>query len=360
MPRELVSVVIPTYNRARLLPVAVQSALGQTHPDVEVLVADDGSTDGTRELVAGTWAGDARVRYLHQPNAGVAAARNLALRAAQGDFVALLDSDDSWFPWKLELQLACLRAFPLAGMVWTDMDSYRPDHTLLTPRYLRHMYSAWKDYDADTLFQDSRALREVVPGLAREVGQSRVYAGDIFSPMITGNLVHTSTVVLRRTVLERVGGFDESLRMAGEDYDFHLRTCREVPVAFADVPTIRYQRGGSDQLTRPEYAAHRARNFLTTVNRALASEGSRISLPPGKLDEVMSEAHEWLAGASLDMGDHATARAEYRRALRQHPFRIGLLLRLGLTLMPVRAADRARRFYRAVKARLPLSKSTGP
>src|SRR5437764_10734914 len=94
----LVSVVIPSYNRAYIVGQAIESALQQTHRPVEVLVADDGSTDDTRRVVEGY---GPPVRYFYQPNAGVSAARNLGLRHARGEFIALLDSDDRWLPWKV-------------------------------------------------------------------------------------------------------------------------------------------------------------------------------------------------------------------------------------------------------------------
>src|SRR6185436_10196720 len=112
MQAPLVSVVVPTYNRAYCLARTIDSALGQTHPSVEVIVVDDGSVDETAEMVAARYGSDARVRLIRQANAGVSAARNTGLRVARGDYVALLDSDDVWEPWKLELQVACMRARP--------------------------------------------------------------------------------------------------------------------------------------------------------------------------------------------------------------------------------------------------------
>ena len=110
MSKDLVSVIIPTYNRAMRCKTAVESVLSQTHENVEVIVIDDGSRDNTREVICGM---DGRVRYIYQSNAGVSAARNRGLEEATGDYIAFLDSDDSWLPWKLEAQLSTLRAFPL-------------------------------------------------------------------------------------------------------------------------------------------------------------------------------------------------------------------------------------------------------
>ncbi|MDH5741281.1 MAG: glycosyltransferase, partial [Nitrospira sp.] len=119
----LVSVVVPTYNRAYCLQRCVNSVLEQSYPHVEVLLVDDGSQDGTEDLVKSRYGGDDRVRYVFQANRGVAAARNRGFSLAQGEFVALLDSDDVWKPWKLELQVAVMAHLPEVGMVWTDMEA---------------------------------------------------------------------------------------------------------------------------------------------------------------------------------------------------------------------------------------------
>jgi len=96
---DLVSVIIPTYNRAMGCKAAVESVLSQTHGNVEVIVVDDGSRDNTREVISGM---DDRVKYIYQANAGVSAARNTGLGAATEKYIAFLDSDDSWLPRKVE------------------------------------------------------------------------------------------------------------------------------------------------------------------------------------------------------------------------------------------------------------------
>src|SRR5689334_11510109 len=123
----MLSVIIPTFNRVRCLARAIDSALTQSYRDLEVIVIDDGSTDQTPELMACRYGRDARVLYLRQENAGVSSARNAGMACAQGEYIALLDSDDCWKPWKSELQIRCLQALPEAGMVWTDMEAIGSD-----------------------------------------------------------------------------------------------------------------------------------------------------------------------------------------------------------------------------------------
>ena len=116
----LVSIVIPAFNCARTIAETLGSAQGQTHAELDIIVVDDGSTDGTAEIVARHAAADPRIRYLRQANSGVAAARNHGIAEARGPYVALLDADDLWHPTKIAAQL---RRFeergPATALVYT-------------------------------------------------------------------------------------------------------------------------------------------------------------------------------------------------------------------------------------------------
>src|ERR1044071_9777835 len=170
MNGDLVSVVIPSYNRAYCIATTVDSTLAQTHKNLEVLIIDDGSKDETRDLVEARYRDEPRVRYIPQANAGVSAARNHGLRLARGQYVALLDSDDIWLPWKVEAQLRCLEAFPTAGMIWTDMDAIGPDGQLKYRRYLTRMYTSYRRFTREQLFRESRPMSSIDAGLATALG----------------------------------------------------------------------------------------------------------------------------------------------------------------------------------------------
>jgi glycosyltransferase involved in cell wall biosynthesis len=352
MTRDLVSVIIPSYNRAYCIATTVDSVLAQTHGNLEILVIDDGSKDTTRELIAERYGREPRVRYIHQANAGVSAARNHGLKRATGDYLALLDSDDIWLPWKLEAQLRCLAALPSAGMIWTDMDAIGPDGEISHRRFLTTMYSSYQRFSRDQLFREARPLSAIDGRLAAALGDPRVFLGDIFSPMITGNLVHTSTVVLRRARFEHVREFDVDLRHSGEDYDFHLRTCREGDVAYLDAPSILYQRGRDDQLTHRKYTVHMAENFLKTVTKALARDRARVTLPEAMLDEVMAEAHAWIGEQRLEIGDSGQARHHLGTSLKLRPWQPRIAALLGAAILPRQVAHPLRASYRAIKQRL--------
>lgn len=314
--RDLVSVIIPTLNRASSVSLAIDSVVAQTYRNWEIIVVDDGSTDDTAAVVAARSAPDTRIRYVYQCNAGVSAARNRGIAMAQGDYVAFLDSDDAWEPWKLELQLRCLLFCPHIGMIWTDMAAVDAGGEVVNPSYLKTMYSAYRRFGEKDLFTRVCPLREIDPDLARRFPDNRLFTGDIFSQMVTGNLVHTSTVVLTRERLNRVGGFDEKLMVSGEDFDFHLRTCREGMVGFVDVASTRYQIGRPDQLTHRSHAVDMSRNFLSTIEPVIRRDRERIRLPERILRGTLAYAHRWLGEELLIAGSVSEARKRLLASLR--------------------------------------------
>jgi glycosyltransferase involved in cell wall biosynthesis len=335
MSNALVSVIIPTYNRAHLVGRAIDSALAQTHTNVELIVVDDGSIDGTYDSLKRQYATEPRVVCVRQENKGVAGARNAGIRVARGRYVAFLDSDDTWKPWKLELQLSCLDCFPEAGMIWTDMEGIDPDGRLVSSRFLRTMYRASYRWfpTSESLFLRSELLAALIPSIPGLASGARVYVGDIASQMLVGNLVHTSTVLLRRERLECVGEFDESLKPIGEDFDFHLRTCQAGPVAFADVSSIQYRVGAADQLTS-EHQVPLAKNFLKILEPALKQPQRGNALPASMVASVQAEAHAWLGRELLARGDRVGARKHLAQSLRYRTFAPPALLLFILSCCP--------------------------
>ncbi len=179
----LVSVVIPTYNYGRYLPEAIDSVLGQTLADREIIVIDDGSTDDTGEIVRGY--GD-RVIYLTQENTGLATTRNRGCAVARGEYLAFLDADDVWLLDKLEVQVRALERNPDAGMVCGSMNR---------------------------IDVDGRPLPGPKPSIP---------PGETTLEMLERGTALPSTWIVRRSCFEGIGGFDESLT-AMEDYEFALR-----------------------------------------------------------------------------------------------------------------------------------------
>jgi glycosyltransferase involved in cell wall biosynthesis len=315
----LVSVVIPTYNRSHCLRRCVDSVLAQTHRHLEVIVIDDGSEDDTGEVVSRAYSDEKRVRYVYQNNKGVASARNAGIALARGKYIAFLDSDDIWKPWKTVLQLTCMAALPDVGMSWTNMAAVDDAGNIIDRMYLKSMYGAYQRFKDSELFSASCPVTQLAPEFEGIVGGASVFYGTIYPQIIVGNLVHTSTTFLRRDRIEKVGGFDERLKYSGEDHDFHLRTCREGPVALIDVSTIDYQVGGADQLTRPEYGFFMASNYLRTMKNALDREGGAVQLPTAVIDSAFAEGYAWAGECLLQMGDARSARKHFWESLKSRP-----------------------------------------
>jgi glycosyltransferase involved in cell wall biosynthesis len=191
-----VSVVIPTYNRAADVKRALDSVLSQTFPVIEIIVVDDGSTDNTREVVADF---GEHVRYIYKQNAGLSKARNTGIQAATCDWVAFLDSDDWWFPKKIQMQADAIKRNPEADLIYTSGWAVAVDGTR-------------------TLLQaaDPTCLW---PGLR-------------YSNLLTGG---PSSVMIRRDVLLAVGGFNESLVMS-EDWELWVRLIQKHAFTFVSEP----------------------------------------------------------------------------------------------------------------------------
>jgi len=205
-----VSVIIPAYNQSRYLGQAIRSALAQTYASLEIIVVDDGSTDDTRE-VANSFT-DARVRYVHQANRGLSAARNTGIRHARGELLTFLDSDDLFLETKLETLVGAFEKNPALGFV-----------------------------AGGAILIDERG--EPVG----EVFEERIPAN--ITDLILGNPLHVGSVLLRREWQERAGFFDETLR-SYEDWDMWLRLAR-LGCPMASVPRpVSFYRFHLDQMTR--------------------------------------------------------------------------------------------------------------
>ncbi len=244
---ELVSVILPTYNRRDLVRRAIDSALAQTYPKTELVVVDDGSTDGTREALE-PLAGEGRITYLFQPNSGVAAARNRGMHEARGGLLAFLDSDDVWQPWKLAVQTAVIRSMPEVALVCSDFAAVTPDG--LQQSYIRSYYPVLDRLGVDyaSLFENSAALSEFVRPPTGTAGQATVHWGRVGRWVFSGNFIHTSTVLVYRHIALSLGGFEESFHTQ-EDADLYLRIALRHPIALVDLPTCVYSTLSEDRLT---------------------------------------------------------------------------------------------------------------
>ena len=335
-----ISVVIPTYNRAALLPEAIESALGQSYAPVEIIVVDDGSKDDTEAVVRRF---GAAVGYVSQSNAGVGVARNTGASHATGKWVAFLDSDDAWERDKLALQLAALRVAPNAAWSVTDLTVVDgegrprgdPPWSPLVFGCLKEMGTTARD-----LFARQLERHEV----EWATGRVEVFAGDLYPLLFHGNLGLPSSLMIRRDVFQGSGGFDPAFRVA-EETEFLHRLSARWPAALVMAPLVRYRVAHGPSLINTGDPRPAIRNALRSLEQA-----GRLRAP---LDPAAQEARKEgetrlayrLARAALSAGDSAEARTALARLPGAHwsSQRVALT---GLSLLPapvLRLALRARR-----------------
>ncbi len=213
------SIIIPTFNRCKLLNRALNSVFNQTYSDYEVIVIDDGSTDDTAEMLQKNFT---HLRYSCQSNHGVSAARNKGLELAKGEWVAFLDSDDEWLPQKLEKQISLLKA--------------KPDYKIC------HTEELW--------------IRNGVR--VNQMKKHKKAGGWIFPQCLPICAMSPSSILIHRSVFDSIGYFDTSLP-ACEDYDLWLRITAKYPVLYLEEPLIKKYGGHDDQLSKKHWGMDRYR-----------------------------------------------------------------------------------------------------
>jgi len=281
MGRE-VSVIIPTYNYGRFISEAIRSVLDQTHPALEIVVVDDGSTDETREVVAKF--GDS-VKYIRQENAGVCAARNTGARESRGDLIAFLDADDTWQPTALEKQAARFAADASIGLVHCGL----------------------REFDADT----GETIRLHMDGGEDGVAQNLLlWEG----PVIVG----PGTVFVSRQAFDSVEGFDTRMKV-GEDWDFCYRVARRFKVGFVSEPLLNYR---SHAAAAHRDVAEMERGMTLFYSKAFANGGDVMKLRR----KALGNFHRILSGSYFQSGDYGRFLTNAAKCLWYRPASIAYFL----------------------------------
>ncbi|MFC1480364.1 glycosyltransferase family 2 protein [Candidatus Omnitrophota bacterium] len=224
------SVIIPTFNRRRFLEKAVDSVLGQTFTDLELIVIDDGSTDDTKQFISSY--NDKRLTYLYQANSGVSRARNTGLEEAKGEFVAFLDSDDYWVSEKLKKTARYIKNFPDIGIFHTEEEWYRNGVHLT------------------------------------QMEKHRKPSGLVYKYALPLCCISISTAAVKKDIFTRVGTFDENLE-ACEDYDFWLRATSRYEVKLIPEELTIKDGGRPDQLSSSIWGLDRFR--IKALEKMLSS-----------------------------------------------------------------------------------------
>ncbi|MFC7198026.1 glycosyltransferase family 2 protein [Halospeciosus flavus] len=308
----LVSALIPTYNRAEFVTGAVETVLNQTYDDVEAVVVDDGSTDGTRDALA-RYADDDRVRvHSNDENRGIAYSFNRAADLADGEFYCILGDDDRWHPEKVERQVERMRE---------RSDEYGVVYT------------------AGIITADGRVARRYTP----------TRRGDIYPDILAGFDLHPhSGHMLRREAFEAVDGFDTDFPR-GVDWEMCVRLAREYAFDYVDEPLVERTRHGDNVSAEPEQV---------TVNRLMwEKHGDEIRAHPAVEREFRGNWARNRAFVALDRGAWREAVRAGSEALRRHPTPQNALT-FGLAVggpVAFTAAAHTRRLVADVRSRLDTS-----
>ncbi len=277
-----VSVVIPTYNYGHFVTGAVESALAQTYTDREVIVVDDGSTDDTRDRLAPF---EGRIRYIHQENRGLSAARNTGIRAARSPLIAFLDSDDLWHPEKLAVQARYIEGHPEVALLASD---HLDMHTSEIGRV------DWPPVDA-----------------TQPVGAHAVS----FEELVVGSRFGACGVVARRSCFDAVGLFDETLRSA-EDVDMWIRIASRFPVAKLEFPLWVYRHHGASM---HQATARMELNTLKVIDKVFDGPDP-LSRSPWLRRKALAQITIQLAYGYRDAHAYGAALSKVARSLLLWPF----------------------------------------
>lgn len=279
MPK--VSVLIPSFNHRQFVEECVESVLAQTHIDFEIVVVDDGSKDGSLEVLRAF--GD-KILLLKLPQKGTQAARNAAIAASSGEYLALLDSDDVWLPIKLERQVAVLDQRPDVGLV----------------------YSLAYQIDAH-----GALLNE-----GRTIGRQLESSPSALEQFIVGNSIPAPTAIFRRSCLDKVGGFDESFLGSG-DWDLWLRISAHYEVAFIPEPLALY-RLHEFNTTKALFKNHAYYEERYAVISKTMENYPRL-IPDGAQRAAFVNANLWAAEAEAAAGNIDKAGNYLARAVEHDP-----------------------------------------
>jgi glycosyltransferase involved in cell wall biosynthesis len=297
-----VSVVTATHNYGRFLRGAVESVLAQSFVDFELIVIDDGSIDGTASIMR-PYLNDSRVRYIRTEHRGQPAAKNAGVALARAPIIAFLDGDDVWLPTKLERQMALFQADANLGVVYS--------RRWLIDEHGRHL-----EYEQPTL-----------------------YRGFVLEALFRTNFVCFSSSLVRRSVLDEAGVFDEGLALA-IDYDLWLRVALRHRFDYVDEPLVEYRTGHASLSCRTE---DRLATVTRIMQRFLDDLGGRGLLDPTVIRRAQAETCYHI-GLARRRSSRFSAAPWYLRALILSP-RYALAWR-GLASLPL--PEVARRFLRRI------------
>ena len=301
MPK--VSVIMPNYNYGRFLGEALQSVLGQTFADFEIIVVDDGSTDNTKEVV-GSFA-DTRVKYIYQENRGVSAAYNRGILASSGEYIAFLDADDVWLPQKLELQVKVLDSCPDVALVCSDGFVLDDQTGGIIGRFWHgaKQFHGW--------FSPREASQNALRNL-----------------LFRGVFIFESGTMVRREVFGEVGGFDESLK-THLDWEMFVRVTQRFAISTIDIPLAKKRHHGARLSCDPQQMYRGEVIALNKVIRSGSLQPDEVKLAKRRLARL----HFLYGSRSVSDGKVKLGRERLLAAIRINPWYIKAYIHLAKSLL---------------------------
>lgn len=295
----MISVIIPLYNKAASIGQTLRTVLGQTFQDFEVIVVDDGSTDGGSDVVCAV--DDARIRLVCQPNAGVSAARNRGVSEARGEFVAFLDADDLWRPTYLETQFALTCKYPDCAVFATNYE-FRDAEGRTSPTILRRLPFAGEDGILTNYFE---------------------VASYSHPPL------WTSAVIVRREAVEAIGGFPVGIR-SGEDLLTWARLAVKYKIAFNVKPVAIYNLGSGYEFSNLPPRRQDENDPVGEQLKILYKQNKSIS----HFKAYISHWHKMRASVAVRFGDKLEVIREVVLSLLYNPLNFKVIPFLILVFIP--------------------------
>lgn len=297
-----VSVVIPTYNRAHLIHRAIKSVLDQTYKDLEIIIVDDGSKDNTEDIVKNFK--NNKIRYIkHKKNKGASAARNTGVKASRGEYIAFQDSDDEWFPDKLEKQIKAFNtSSPGVGVVYSGFYKVEGDKKIYVPNDDRFTYKE----------------------------------GNIHGELLKGNFVGTPAVLIKKECFEKVKYFDEYIP-ALEDWELWIEISKHYHFKYIDEPLL-------NSYSTPNSVNLNQKNMLKAREIILKNHLNDFN----KNKKVLSEHYFYIAVELCSNDDFKDGRDYLIKALKANYLNTNAALRLVILLLGQKVYVKFRYIYKKI------------
>ncbi|HUW28692.1 MAG TPA: glycosyltransferase [Sulfuriferula sp.] len=322
MAHPTVSIIMPVYNGAKYLASAIESALAQTWPTIQLILVNDCATDNSAEIIQ-RYLPDPRITYLvNATNSGVATSRNVALQHATGTFIAFHDQDDLWLPNKLELQMVALQQHPDVGLLHTRYARIDTEGTLL-PEYRVLDKDAFGNCAAETM------------------------VSDVFEEIFISNDIQPLTSIIPKKVLDEVGLFNPDLPGV-DDYELWLRIARRYPVGHLQTITGFWR----------QHAAQQSKQGYTMLLIRLKAMDTFLAADPNAVKHVNRAAyvlrmHGMNRGAAnhyfYNLQDYKTARQYFKKALKLKPSDVNSFVKLAYCSLPNPARNLLHRLKNTLK-----------